>query len=587
MRIERWLETEAQKIIEQTLGVNAPGICKKSQDPSLGDYQLNGALGLAKILKKNPKEVAEIIATSMRSVEGVQSAEVAGPGFINLRLSQTFLARGLGNALSDSRLGIPQTPFPETIVIDYSGPNIAKQMHVGHLRSTIIGAALVNLNKTIGHHVLGDNHLGDWGTQFGLLIAGLKLFGDEAKLNDSDSAIALAELEHIYKRSSQKAEEDPAHKDVARKELAKLQKKDPTSMATWQRFVDITKKEINQIYDRLGVTFDLWLGESAYHDALEGTMVALKQKNICREDQGAQCIFFSEHESAPPSLKKLKEPMIVQKKDGAFLYSTTDLATIAYRQHELKANKAVYVVDQRQALHFEQVFTVASWLGYTVKGTHVGFGTMLGADGKPLKTRDASGKVFTLKSLLDEAEERAEARIREGIAEGRINLTEEELKHVKTRVGIGAVKYADLRQNRVSDYQFDWDKLIAFQGNAGPYLQYAAARIPAIFRKARLNMNEYSNADRINIAAPEERALAMVLLSYPDVFWQAAETAQPHLLTDLLYDVAKTFSAFYEACPMLKADEQTKTDRLKLSVLTRKILEHGLNTLGIEALEKM
>jgi arginyl-tRNA synthetase len=467
-------------------------------------------------------------------------------------------------------------------VVDFSGPNIAKQMHVGHLRSTIIGDALVRILRFVGHEVIGDNHLGDWGTQFGLLIVGMRVFGDQAALEREP----IVELERVYKLSSERAKEDPEFATAARAELAKLQSGDAANYAQWQHFVAVTKRELDKVYERLDVQFDTWYGESFYNDKLPGVVELLKARQLVREDQGALCVFFQELPSAPDELKKQKEPLIVQKKDGAFLYSTTDLATLQFRHDHERAQRAIYVVDMRQSLHFKQVFAVSKLLGWgDMRTEHLGFGSVLGRDGKPLKTRDAHGKAITLASLLDEAEERALARLREGKAEGKLDLADDELAQIARAVGIGAVKYADLHQNRASDYQFDFDKMITFQGNAGPYLQYAYARVQSIFRRGEVEPSSLSGP--ILLDAAEERALARVLVRFPEVVHQASESGLPHLVTDHLYELARAYSTFFEACPVLKAEGATKLSRLALCALTARQIKRGLGLLGIQVVGRM
>ncbi|MFO0686893.1 MAG: arginine--tRNA ligase, partial [Sandaracinus sp.] len=421
---------------------------------------------------------------------------------------------------------------------------------------------------------------GDWGTQYGLLIAGLRKF----RPDEEGGKLGLEELEALYKQASQLAETDAAFADAARAELAKLQKGDPENRALWERFVAITRAELDKMYERLGVRFDHWLGESAYEAMLPGVAKELEEKGLARRDQGALCIFFGDDvwHDAPEKLRKQKEPYIVQKKDGAFLYATSDLATIAYRRDHFHADRGVYVVDVRQSLHFEQLFAVARKLGHTMGLTHVGFGTILGTDGKPLKTRDASGKTIPLASLLDEAERRA----LELMKQKEVDLPAHELPVVARSIGAGAVKYADLRQNRTSDYQFDWNKLVALDGNCGPYIQFAAARAGAIFRKGEIDERTLAPSE-ILLEAPQEISLARTLLQFPDAVHAAAETYQPHLLTDHLYAVATELSSFYEACPVLKSEGATRESRLALVALAGRQLRRGLRAIGVDVVERM
>ncbi|MFO0692184.1 MAG: arginine--tRNA ligase [Polyangiales bacterium] len=585
MLLERHLDALATQALTEALGLPepAPAMLRKAQDPKFGDYQVNGAMPLAKKLGKNPREIAQLIADALASHEAFHSTEVAGPGFVNLRVRDTWLAARLTEMLRDeARDGVPAVDAPERIVVDFSGPNIAKQMHVGHLRSTIIGHALVRLLRFTGHHVIGDNHLGDWGTQFGLLIMGMREWGNQDDLVSNP----IVELERVYKLASARAKEDAAFEEKARHELAKLQTGDPDNTALWERFVAATRTALDEVYAELGVTFDEWLGESAYHDMLPGVVATLREKGLAREDQGAICIFFGELDGAPADLKKQKEPFIIQKSDGAFLYSTTDLATLVYRRDRFAADRSIYVVDARQALHFKQLFAVAKLLGMPMKLEHVGFGTVLGPDGKAIKTRD--GKAITLSSLLAEAKTRAEMRIREAMSEGKLHVDEAHVGEVARVVGIGAVKYADLMQNRLTDYQFDWDKMISFHGNAGPYLQYAYARSRAIFRKGGVDPEALDREATVRIDDPHEAALARQLARFGDVIHKAAESYQPHVLCDHLFELSGAFNAFYHSCKVLEAkDAETRESRLALVSLTARHVRRGLSLLGIDVVERM
>lgn len=577
MRIEPFLDSIASAAIKDALGTDAPAIVRPTQDPKHGDYQVNGVLPLAKQLKKSPRELAEPVRAKIAEHEAVASAEVAGPGFVNLRLSDAWIADRLRDALADrERDGVPKVEKPETIVVDYSSPNIAKQMHVGHLRSTIIGDALVRMLRFVGHTVIGDNHLGDWGTQYGLLIVGMREWGSEEALRESP----ILELERVYKLASARAKEDPEFAERARAELAKLQAGDAENRRLWQQFVDATKQSLNEIYDRLGVRFDEWLGESAYEPMLPGVVQMLLERGIAREDQGAICVFFNELEGVSGKLKKQEVPFIVRKKDGAYLYSTTDIATVLYRRDRWKADRSIYVVDKRQSQHFEQLFEVVRLLGIDMKLEHVGFGMVLGADGTPIKTRD--GTALTLASLLDEAEERA-AKLMQSDP---LNLPEAQARELAPAVGIGAVKYADLSQNRTSDYKFDWEKLIALSGNSGPYMQYAHARCCSIFAKGGIERDAL-DPSALRIEAPEEAALARRLLKLSDVIHTSAEQYYPHFVADHLYALAREYSVFYDKCPVLKSEGALRESRLALVELTRRQLARGLGLLGIEAPERM
>ena len=575
MRLEPSLEAEGARAIREALGVDAPALVRPA-NPSHGDYQINGVLPLAKELKKVPRELALAVAEKLRGSEAIASADVAGPGFINLKLAPAWVARQLLEQAKDvARDGVPAAGRPQRIVVDFSAPNIAKQMHVGHLRSTIIGDALCRLLRFLGHHVIGDNHLGDWGTQFGLLIVGMRRFGSQEALDREP----IEELERIYKLASAEAKENPAVADEARAELAKLQYGDPDSRALWQRFLSATRVELEKNYARLGVSFDEWLGESAYEEMLPKVVSELRETGLAREDQGAICVFFDDN----PELGK--SPMIVRKKDGAYLYATTDIATALYRRDHFHAERAIYVVDKRQSLHFKQLFALLGRMGLDMQLEHVSFGAVLGKDGKPLKTRD--GGTIKLSELLDEAVSRAAEHMRRARDENVLELSDAQIAELAPVVGIGAVRYADLMQNRASDYQFDWDKMISFKGNAGPYLQYAHARISALFRKGEVDPTTLPLERAPELAHPAELALAKHLLRFADVVTQAAEQSLPHLVAEHLYDLARLFSVFYEACPVLKADPADREARLMLAWCVGRQLRRGLGLLGIDAPDRM
>jgi arginyl-tRNA synthetase len=435
----------------------------------------------------------------------------------------------------------------------------------------------------MGHDVVRDNHLGDWGTQFGLLIVGMREWGEESALLSDP----IKELERVYKLASERAGNEEVFADRARAELAKLQNGDPENRALWEHFVEVTRGALETVYAELDVSFDVWLGESAYHDALPKVVDELLERGLAREDDGAVCIFWDEIDGAPKALRKQKTPFIVRKKDGAFLYSTTDIATVEYRRDHFQADRALYVVDNRQGLHFQQLFTIMKLLGVEMELEHVGFGTVLGDDGKPLRTRDASGAVITLASLLEESKERARQRIDEGIAAGRLRVRPEEMDEVSKVVGIGAVKYADLRQNRLSDYQFDWDKMISFQGNAGPYLQYAYARCASIFAKGGIEMDSVAVGTAIALDAAAEQTLGKHLLRFSDVVYQAGATSQPHLICEHVYELARAFNGFYAECPVLDAEGDVRESRLGLTALTARQIRRGLGLIGIGVLDRM
>jgi arginyl-tRNA synthetase len=569
MRVQPFLEQLCSAAVATACGTPAPGLVR-SADPAHGDYQVNGALPLAKQLGKPPRSLAEPIAAELRKHPAIASAEVAGPGFINLRLSPSFVSEQLLAVAGDlERDGVDPVAQPQRVVVDFSSPNIAKEMHVGHIRSTILGDALSRTLAFIGHHVTRDNHVGDWGTQFGLLIVGMRRHGDEAAL----AAEPVQELERVYKLASADAKADPSVGDEARAELAKLQRGDAENRALWERFVAASRTELDRVYARLDITFDLWRGESAYEDMLPGVVEQLLASGVARRDQGAVCVFFEDD----AELGKSETPFIIQKQDGAFLYGTTDIATVLWRKAELGTERAIYVVDNRQSLHFRYLFATVKKLGVAMQLEHVAFGTILSGDGKPLQTRQ--GGTIKLAALLDEAEERAATLMRaEGI---------EASPELARAVGVGAVKYADLCQNRTSDYRFDWDKLISLKGNAGPYLQMAHARIAGIFRKGEIAPSTLVSAAPITLEHAAELLLAKRILGFADAVHQTADTCQPHVLCEHLHALARDFSVFYEACPVLKAEGEQRRSRLLLSWLTARQLKRGLALLGIGAPERM
>ena len=586
MLLERYLETLGSEAIQKALDLDGPrpALVRPTQDPKFGDFQINGAMPLGKELRKPPRELAQPIAEALAGVDAIEKAEVAGPGFVNIHLSPSWIASKLTEALRDAaRDGVPAVDEVSKVIVDFSSPNIAKQMHVGHLRSTIIGDAIARILSFMGHEVVRDNHLGDWGTQFGLLIVGMREWGEE----DALQAKPIVELERVYKLASERAGDDEEFAERARAELAKLQSGDEQNRKLWEHFVEVSRGALEAVYAELDVSFDVWLGESAYHDALPGVVDDLLERGIAREDDGAVCIFWNEIDGAPKALRKQKTPFIIRKKDGAFLYSTTDIATVQHRKDHFHADRALYIVDNRQGLHFQQLFAVMKLLGADMDLEHIGFGTVLGKDGKPLRTRDASGHVITLVSLLEEAKQRARQRIDEGIAEGRLRVRPEEMDEVSQVVGIGAVKYADLRQNRLSDYQFDWDKMISFQGNAGPYLQYAYARCASIFAKGGVDMDAMAASATITLEAPAERALGKHLLRFSDVVYQAGATSQPHLVCEHIYELARAFNGFYAECPVLDAEGTARESRLGLTALTARQIRRGLGLVGISVVDRM
>lgn len=573
MRLSLHLDQLATQALAQALGTPAPALLRPA-DPARADYQVNGVIALSKQLGRPPRELAQSVADVLARAPELSSAEVAGPGFINLRLSLPWLGGALAEMAADvERDGVPFVSPRERILIDYSSPNIAKEMHVGHIRTTVIGNSLYRIQRFLGHDVCGDNHVGDFGTQYGLLIVAMGEYGSEEALRTDP----LSELERVYKLGSARAKDDPEFAARARAELAKLQRGEPANVEAWRHMVNATRPALDAIYSRLGVQFDLWRGESAYEPMLPGVVEQLLSSGVAREDQGAVCVFFEDD----PELAKLDAPFIVRKSDGAFLYATTDIATVQWRAAELQTERTLYVVDKRQALHFKMLFAVVRKLGIQMQLEHISFGAVLGKDGKPLKTR--SGEMIKLSELLDEAEERAAKLIS---SEG-LEIEPSQLKELARQVGIGAVIYADLSQNRQSDYRFDWDKLISLKGNSGPYLQYAHARIRAIFRKGGLELDSLPHRGPLALEQDAEIALAKQLLRFPDVVHDAGAGNLPHLICEHLYALARQFSAFYEQCPVLKAEGDSQHARLVLCALTARQLERGLGLLGIEAPARM
>lgn len=541
-----------------------------AQNPRFGDYQANFAMALGKRLKRNPREIARQIADALPSADMLQQVEVAGPGFLNLRLSDDFLAAGLREMAGDERLGLPMAENPETIVVDYSSPNTCKPMHIGHVRSIVIGDAICRLLRLTGHKVIADNHLGDWGTQFGLLIAGYRRFADQVP---DEGQHPLDRLVEIYKLANAAAEADEDFRNQARAELLKLHQGETENLQQWRQYNQWSIDHFNEIYRRMGTEFDEMLGESTYHNMLADVVGELVQLNLARRSEGALCIFWDD-DSLPP--------MIVQKSDGAFLYATTDLATLKYRRQRWNPSRIIYLTDARQILHFRQLFSAAERWGVAGNALlqHVWFGSILGPDGTPLKTR--SGELIGLQEVLDEAERRALAVVKEKNPD----LSDDEMRQVAKVVGLGAIKYADLSQNRQSDILFDWDKMLAMQGNTAPYLQYAYARIRSIFRKGAEETGPLDESP-IALTDPAERQLALKLLRFSEAVEAAGEDYRLNLICNYLFELSQAFAAFYEQCPVLKSESAVRAGRLQLCDLTARTLKMGLAILGIDVVERM
>ena len=545
-----------------------PALIRPCADPKFGDYQANGIMAVAKRLGQNPRALAEKVMAQLQLTEVSEPPTVAGAGFINFRLKPDFVAKRVSAAATDERLGVPLVAQPKTAVIDFSSPNVAKPMHVGHIRSTIIGDCLARVMRFLGHNVITDNHLGDWGTQFGMLIIGWKRFRDNEALRHD----AIAELERLYKYVNDRKE----LRDDAKAELVKLQQGDAENTAIWKGIIDLSMQEFGKMYQRLGVTFDYTFGESSYNPMLKDVVEDLKRLGVARESEGAMCVFFED----VPELKSAS-PLLIQKADGAFLYGTTDMATLKYRIDQWHPDEVVYVTDARQQLHFKQVFAAArKWWKNVPDLRHVYFGSILGEDGKPLKTRE--GAPVKLSDLLDEAEARALAVVTEKSPE----LSEEKRKEIARTVGIGAVKYADLSQNRTTDYVFSWSKMLAMTGNTAPYMQYAYVRVQSIFRKNTAAASGDA-AYNITLEHAAELDLAKHILRFPETLQAVADDDKPNWLTGYLYDLANKFSTFYENCPVLQSPEPTRSSRLALCRLTADVIKRGLNLLGIDVIEQM
>jgi arginyl-tRNA synthetase len=555
-------------------------------NPQFGDYQSNAAMVLAKQLRRNPRELAASIIEKI-DVAGISAPpEVAGAGFINFRIQPAFLAEALGARAGDPRCGVAATANPRTIVIDFSAPNVAKPMHVGHIRSTILGDCLARIARFLGHRVIADNHIGDWGTQFGMLLVGWKTELDPAAL----ASDPLGEMERLYKLVSARCRENPEILERARQELVKLQSGDPENLGFWREMIQLSEAQFEAIYSRLGVKFDVALGESFYNGQLKEIVEELRDRGIAAESDGAWCVFSDgtvDPEQDPFLIKDQTgwrpNPAIVQKSDGAANYTTTDLATLEYRLRTWSPDEIVYVTDGRQQLHFRQLFAIFHrWHpDCRVRLAHVWFGTILGDDGRPFKTR--SGETIKLTSLLDEAEERALALV----TEKNPSLPQADRAEIARTVGLGAIKYADLLPARHTDYVFSWDRMLSFQGNTAPYLQYSYVRIRSIFRKAEESGVRAQGGDSLILSEPAELALIKKLLLFGDILPQVLEDFRPNLLANYLHELAATFHGFFESCPVLKSEGATLRTRLALCQLTADTLRTGLGLLGIEVPERM
>ncbi|WP_349972179.1 arginine--tRNA ligase [Pseudomonas caspiana] len=546
---------------------------ENAKDKTHGDFASNIAMMLAKPAGMKPRDLAEKLIAALPADEQISKVEIAGPGFLNFFQNTQALAARLDAALSDAQLSVRKTGPAQRTVVDLSAPNLAKEMHVGHLRSTIIGDGVASVLEFLGDTVIRQNHVGDWGTQFGMLLAYLQ---EQPATSDE-----LSDLEDFYRAAKKRFDESEEFADRARGLVVRLQAGDAECLSLWTKFKDISLSHCQKVYDLLNVKLtpaDV-MGESAYNDDLANVVADLKATGLLVESNGAQCVFLEEFRTADDT----PLPVIVQKAGGGYLYATTDLAAIRYRSKVLKADRALYFVDQRQALHFQQVFEVARRAGFVHEGMqleHMGFGTMNGADGRPFKTRD--GGTVKLIDLLEEAKERAYTLVKEKNPE----LPEDELRTIAQAVGISAVKYADLSKHRASDYSFNFDQMLSFEGNTAPYLLYAYTRVAGVFRKLGTPFD--ASKGQIVLEAPQEQELAARLAQFGEILNNVAEKGTPHVLCAYIYDLAGLFSSFYENCPILAADNaEQQQSRLRLAALTGRTLKQGLQLLGLETLERM
>ena len=545
--------------------------------PEFGDYQANGVMGIAKKLGRNPRELGTELLARLNAAANplVSHYELAGPGFINIHLAGDALRDRANELLVEPSLLVLPTESPQTIVVDYSSPNLAKEMHVGHLRGTIIGDSIARILERQGNRVIRQNHVGDWGTQFGMLITFMRESSAEA-------GVALADLEGFYRAAKQRFDADSEFADRARESVVKLQGGDPEYLEAWQAFISTSLTHCQAVYDKLNVTLSMTdlKAESFYNPQLEGVVTRLENTGLLKDSDGARCVFLDEF------VGKDGEPLpvIIQKTDGGYLYATTDLAAVDYRCHELKADRSLYVVDARQSLHFQQVFAVAAAAGFSDEAISlepISYGTMMGSDGKPFKTR--SGDVVKLVDLLDEAV----ARAFDLVSSKNPDLEETERRHIAQAVGIAAVKYADLSKNRTSNYLFDWSSMLSFEGNTAPYLMYAYARIKTLLAKQAVDTDGIISFPESVALAPEEKALLLKSLQLAETIDAVAQDCFPNTLSNYLYELSASFMRFYEACPIQGTDAATRANRLSLCVLASEALKQGLDLLGIETLERM
>jgi arginyl-tRNA synthetase len=560
----------ARKLAEALATLRLPnaGDLSPATDARFGDYQTNAALVLAKQRGENPRELAAKIVTALDVAEWSETPTIAGAGFINFKLRPEAIAGQARELLQDERLGVARAAAPRRIVIDFGSPNVAKPMHVGHIRSTVLGDALARIASFLGHDVVRDNHIGDWGTQFGMVIHGWKNFLDQ----DALARDPIAELVRIYKEANERATADPAVREACRQELVKLQAGDPENFSIWKQSVDLSMKEFERAYEVLDIHYDIQNGESFYNDRLAGVVERLLKSGIAEISEGAVCVFF-------PDIPELADkPCIIRKSDGGYNYATTDIATVDYRIKDLKADTIWIVTGAPQILHFKQIFGIARREGYGADFRHITNGSILGEDRKLMKTR--SGENVPLRDLIEEACQRA----RKIVEEKNPELAEAEKAEIAQKIGIGAVKYSDLSQYRMTDYVFSWDRMLSLQGNTAPYLQNAYVRIRSIFRKAGADAPK---VDELKLTEPAELDLAKRVAQFAEVVPQVLNDFRPNILANYLFELANSFHAFYEACPVLKSDEPVRSSRLALSELTARVLRKGLELLGIKVPERM
>ncbi|MBO7182416.1 MAG: arginine--tRNA ligase [Kiritimatiellae bacterium] len=540
-----------------------------SKDARFGDWQCNDAMGIAKRAGKNPRALAEAVIQALPLPDILEKAEVAGPGFINLTLSRRALAAGVEFLSDDVNLGIPQSGANEKVVIDYSSPNVAKPMHIGHIRSTVIGNAIDRILRALGYDVIADNHLGDWGTQFGILIMGYRRF-----LTDDERANLTVELlEKVYVQSYNATKEDPAWLDTCREELVKLQAGDEENLAVWKRFIEISLNEFGRIYGRLDVSFDLYRGESYYQPMLEPVVETLKEKGLATLSDGAWIVDMKDEGL---------EVAIVRKRDGGFNYTSTDIATVKSRTEEFDPARIIYVTDDRQQLHFKQFFAICGKLGFCAKAAlqHVPFGLMRLPEGT-FSTRQ--GNVIKLETLLDEAA----ARARKIVDESHPDWTEEARATLAEAIGIGAIKYADLSHDPATMIVFTWERALALEGNSGPYLQYANARLNSLIARYQAETGRNPKDNPLLITGDAEKALALHLLQYPNAVQRAGDLCKPSVLADYLYQLSQLYSSFYQSSPVLKAEPEVRDSRIRLCDAVSKVLRGGLTLLGIPTPERI